>query len=156
MYSFAKIPNRDIIWILNNKTSWYISNNKEWYNNLKLLQNLINVTMRNNAKCIVEGVGIIYFITLYGVIRKLYDVLYVLEIKRNLLYVFAITNKDNEVYFSKSRLEIRNSTKRLAGQSMKRNNLYELYAMSITMKFGSNRLWSEYFGHIRFVILKKM
>lgn len=42
------------------------------------------------------------FVTFYEAIRKLYDVLYVFEIKIKLLSISIIIDKCNEVYFSKS------------------------------------------------------
>lgn len=39
---------------------------------------------------------------------------------------------------------------------MRRNNIYELCAMSAIMNFGSNPIWQQCFRHIDFVILKEM
>lgn len=82
--SSAQVPHVDDSWILDSGASRHMTSKKDWYSSWKPLQEPINVIVGNNAKCPAEGSGTISFVAATGEEKKLSDVLYVPQIKRNL------------------------------------------------------------------------
>ncbi|XP_057950974.1 uncharacterized protein LOC131145807 [Malania oleifera] len=93
-----------------------MTSKNEWYGSLKPLHELMNVIVGNDAKCPVEGTGSISFKSTNGQGKTLSDVLYVPQIGRNLLFVAAITDRDYEVRFLKTKAEIIDSNGSIVGE----------------------------------------
>ena len=110
----------------------------------------------NNAKCRVEGIGTISFISMNGEVKKLSNGLYVSHIKRNLLLVAYTIDLDHEVRFIKTRAKILDGARKVFGKGEGKNNLCELNALIATTFADMSELWHERFGHIPFVVLKEM
>ncbi|XP_057969584.1 uncharacterized protein LOC131158743 [Malania oleifera] len=91
---------------------------KDWHGSLKPLHEPINVIVGNNAKCLVEGIGSIFLKITNGQGKNLSNFLYVPQIKRNLLSVVAITDRDYEVRFMKTKVEIINSNDSIVGEGI--------------------------------------
>ena len=64
-----------------------MTSHKDWYSSLRSIGDDIIVAMGNDAKYPTKGSGTISFMIDNGVTKSLLDVLYVIEIKRNLLPV---------------------------------------------------------------------
>ena len=90
------MSSHDNSWILDNGTSQHMISHKEWFSTLKPLEESIQVTVGNDTKCKKEGKGIISFQHNDGINKNLLNVLYVPDIKRNLLSILAITTKNYE------------------------------------------------------------
>jgi len=78
------------------------------------------------------------------------------EIKRNLLWVAAITDRDLKVQFDKAGAVIIDANNKVVGRGVRRNNLYELSAFTVEGDVGTSKLWHERFGHLSYVILKEV
>ena len=154
--SSAQVPHVDDSWILDSGASRHMTSKKDWYSSWKPLQEPINVIVGNNAKCPAEGLGTISFVAATGEEKKLSDVLYVPQIKRNLISIGVITDRGLEVRFKKTEAEILDSAGKLVGKGVRRNNLYELSALTASANKSTSRLWHERFGHIGFAVLKEM
>lgn len=99
----------------------------------------MNVIVRNNLKCPVEGTRTSSLSTNIGQSRDLSNVLYTPSIKKNLLSVAMITDYDFELRF-KFREEIIDADGKIVGKGARRNNLYEFTTIVTTSKEWSSRL----------------
>ena len=104
------------------------------------LEEPVTVTVGNNARCPAEGKGTISFVTTNGETRNISDVLYVPKIKRNLLSIAAITDQGHVVKFTKTGVEILNDGGKVIGHGVRRNNLYELNALTKSTGVGTTKL----------------
>ncbi|MCO5580547.1 hypothetical protein L7F22_034415 [Adiantum nelumboides] len=95
----------------------HMTSHKDWYASLRPVGDDIVVAVGNNAKCPAKGSGTISFMTDMGVTKSLPDVLYVPEMKRNLLSVAAITDHDLKVQFDKIGAQIINSDGVVVGKA---------------------------------------
>ena len=154
--SSAHTPAVDESWILDSGASQHMTNKKNWYSSWKPLQEPINVIVGNDAKIPAEGLGNISFLASTGEKKQLTDVLYVPKIKRNLLSIAAITDRGLKVNFKRTKAQIVDSTRKLVGKGVRRNNLYKLNAFVATAEDNTSKLWHERFGHISFGVLKEM
>ena len=143
-------------WIIDSGATRHITSHKDWYSLLRPVGDDIVVAVGNDAKCPVKGTGTISFMKNDSVTKNLSDVLYVPDIKRNLLSVAAITDRDLKVQFDKSGAEILNSDGVVVGRATRSNNLYKLTAYSANAKISTIKLWHERFGHLSLVVLKEM
>ena len=82
--------------------------------------------------------------------------MYVPKIKRNLLSIAAIIDQGHVVKFTKTGVEILNDGEKVIGQGVRRNNLYELSALTTSIGVATTKLWHERFGHIGHAVLKEM
>ena len=82
--------------------------------------------------------------------------LYIPKIKRNLLSITAITDQGHVVKFTKTGVEILNDGGKVIRHGVRRNNLYELSALTTSTGVGTTKLWHERFGHIGHAVLKEM
>lgn len=155
--SSAQAPLDDGSWILDSGASRHMTSKKEWYSSWEPLQEPINVIIGNNAKCPAEGSGSISFIASTGESKQLSNVLYVPQIKKNLLSIAAITDHGLEVHFKKAGAEILDAKGKVVGKGVRRNNLYELSALTVSTEQGTDtKLWHERFGHLSIAVLKEM
>ena len=88
-------------WIIDSGALRHMTSHKDWYTSLHLVGNEILVAGGNDAKCPTKGKGMIAH-KLDEVVKQLLNVLYVPDIKRNLLSVFVITDRDLKVHFDKN------------------------------------------------------
>ena len=65
-----------------------------------------------------------------GVVKQLSNVLYVPDIRRNLLSIFAITDRDLKVHFNKNGAKILDLQGKVVKKGSQRNNVYELSTFS--------------------------
>lgn len=146
----------DCSWVLDSGASRHMTSEKSLYSSMQPLQEPIIVKVGNNAKCPAEGTGSVSFVDSNGTVKKLSNVLYVPQIKRNLISVAAITDLGHEVSFNKAGAKILDSSGNIVGAGVRRNNLYELSALTATAGVGTSKLWHERFGHIGLAVLKEM
>ena len=83
----------------------------------------LKVSVGNGAKCPLKGVGTISFKTKEGSTWELTDVLWVLDLTRNLLSVAAITDRDLQVRFDKKEAVITNNKNEIVDRGVRRNNI---------------------------------
>ena len=143
-------------WVLDSGASRHMTGEKSLYSSMQPLEEPVTVTVGNNARCPTKGKGTISFVTANGETRKISDVLYVPKIKRNLLSIAAITDQGHVVKFTKTGVEILNDGGKVIGHGVRRNNLYELSALTASTGVGTTKLWHERFGHIGHAVLKEM
>ena len=85
-------------WIIDSGATRHMTSHKDWYSSLRPIGDDTVVAVGNDAKCPAKGLGTIYFMTNDSATKNLSDVLYVPDIKRNLLSVVAtITDRDLKV-----------------------------------------------------------
>ena len=87
-----------------------------------------------------EGTGTISFVSCNGSTKKLLDVLYVPEIKRNLLSIAAITDRNLKVHFDTAGAVITDANNTIVGRGIRRNNLYKLSAFTAEADVGTSKL----------------
>lgn len=75
--SSTEVSTTNDSWLLDTGASHHMTRNKDWYSSFKPLQEPMNVTVGNNAKCLVEGTGTIAFSIQEGETKELSDVLLV-------------------------------------------------------------------------------
>ena len=90
-----------------------------------------------------------------GVVKQLFDVLYVPDIKRKLLSISAIMDRDLKVHFDKNGAQILDLQGKVISKAT-RCNIYELLAFSAWANVSNNKLWHERFGHLNLSSLKEM
>ena len=133
-----------------------MTNEKSLYSFMQPLEEPVTILVSNNSRCPIEGKGTISFVTANGETRKISDVLYVPKIKRNLLSIAAITDQGHVVKFTKIGVEILNDGGKVIGHGVRRNNLYELSALTTSIGVGTTKLWHERFGHIDHAVFKEI
>ena len=133
-----------------------MTSKKSLYSSMQPLEEPVTVIVGNNARCPTEGKGTISFVTANGETRKISDVLYVLKIKRNLLSIAAITDQGHVVKFTKTGVEILNDGGKVIRIGGRRNNLYELSALTTSIGVSTTKLWHERFEHIGHAVLKEL
>jgi len=114
------------------------------------------VSVRNGAKYVVKGVGIISFKTKEGLTRNLIDILWVPNLAKNLLSVAAIIDQDLHVRFDKKEVIITNNKNEIVAKGVRHNNIYKLLASTTRANVSISRLWHERFGHLRMQTLATM
>ena len=149
----------DDSWILDSGASRHMTSNRDWYSSWTPLQEPINVVVGNNARCPAKGTGTISLKATTGETKHLSQVLYVPDLKKNLLSISALTDKGLDVRFKKSGAEITDSAGKVVGIGVRRNNLYELSAFTISTDHNTStntKQWHERFGHLNVAVLKEM
>ena len=106
---------------------------KSLYSSMQPPNKPVTMTVGNNARCPTKGKGMISFVTANGESRNISNVLYVPKIKRNLLSIAAIIDQGHVVKFTKIEVEILNEGGKLIRQGLRRNNLYELNALTTSI-----------------------
>ena len=114
------------------------------------------MVVENNEKCPAEGTKTVSFIATTGEKKNLADVLYIPQMKRNLLSIAAMTDRCLEIWFNKSRAEIMDAEGKIVGREIRQNNLYELSAFITTIDNNASKLWHARFGHLSFAVLNEM
>jgi len=69
-----------------------MTSHNDWYTSLQPMRDELKVLVGNGSKCLVKGVGIISFKTKEGSTWELTNVLWDLDLAKNLLFVAAITD----------------------------------------------------------------
>lgn len=153
---------------------WYLDSGATSHmcNNRKAFESLsdgpiseISTAGRNNITS--RGVGIIRFnVKLYGNVKqiKLTNVLYVPELRSNLLSVTAMTDKKYEVKFAENKAFIISPNKSLVFTASKRDRMYTVMQMINQEAFNVNdndsdlrlKLWHERYGHLNYRDLKEL
>ena len=150
---------KDDLWILDSGASRHMTSNRDWYSSWTPLQEPINVVVGNNARCPAKGTGTVSIKATTGGPKYLSQVLYVPNLKKNLVSISALTDKGLDVRFKKSGAEIIDSAGKVVGIGVRRNNLYELSALTISTDQSTNtntKQWHERFGHLNVAVLKEM
>ena len=98
------IPSYESWLIIDSGASCYMTSHKDWYTSLHLVENDILVAVSNDAKCPTKGTSTIALKS-NGVVKQLSNVLYMPNIKRNLLSIAMITDRDLKVHFNKNGVE---------------------------------------------------
>ncbi|KAG8481491.1 hypothetical protein CXB51_026341 [Gossypium anomalum] len=79
-------------WILDSGCTFHMSPNWDWFTTYETVSEGV-ILMGNNASCKIAGVGTIKVKMFDGVVRKLSDVRYVPELKRNLISLSTLDSK---------------------------------------------------------------
>jgi hypothetical protein len=106
-----------------------MTSNHDWYNSWTPLQEPINVVVGNNARCSAKGTGTVSLKATTDGTKYLSQVLFMPNLKKNLVSIFALTDKGLDVRFKKSGAEIIGSADKVIGIGVRLNNLYGLSAL---------------------------
>ena len=117
----------DDSWIIDSGASRHMTSRKDWYTSLQSIENDILVAVGNDAKCPTKGKGTIALKS-NGVVKQLYDVLYVQDIRRYLLSISTIMDRDLKVHFDKNGTEILDPRGKVVEKGSRCNNVYELFS----------------------------
>ena len=117
-------------WIIDSGASPHMTSRKDWYTSLHSVGNDILVAVGNDAKCPTKEKGTIALKS-DGVVKQLSNVLYVPDIKRNLLSIFAITNQDLKVHFDKNDAQILDLQGKVIDEEAKGYHLYNFATKKI-------------------------
>jgi len=110
--------------MLDTGAAYHVCPNSDWFSNLENLDGCF-VIMGDDRLCDMEGIGTVQIKMFDGMVRKLKEVRYVPQLKRNLISVGALKTLDFEVSIRYGVLKmIKGSMVTLKG--VHRNNLYYL------------------------------
>lgn len=152
-------------WYLDSGATAHMCNNRNAFESLSNGP-LNNVSTAGKENLMSHGIGDIRFnVRLRGKVKsvKLTNVLYVPELRNNLLSVPVITEKNYEVKFSKNNAYIIRSDKSLVFKAIKRKRIYVVKQIKNQGAFNvSNnsdlklKLWHERYGHLNYNDLKEL
>ena len=118
-----------------------------------------NVLMGNNAPCKSVGIGSAQIRVHNGIVRTLIEVLHVLELKKNLVFVGSMDSKGFSYWVEGEVMQIRGKGKFVVMQGTKEGNMYILQgpamigSISTVSQVGNhasnnNSLWHLRLGHM--------
>ena len=84
------------------EASVHMTCNKNWYVNFKETQNGASIYLGDNRPHQIKGYGDICVTLSNGTIRHIQNVVYVVGLKKNLIFVSTITDQDLKVEFFKN------------------------------------------------------
>jgi len=86
-------------WFVDYGASIHISCNKDWFENYHETNNGANIYLRDDRSHQLKGYGDAYVTLPNGCVKQIQNVMYVSSIKKNLISVSTITDKDLKVEF---------------------------------------------------------
>jgi hypothetical protein len=89
-------------WFVDSDTSIHMTCNKNWYTHFKETHNSAHIYLGDDRSYQIKGYGDIPVTLLNGTVRHIHNVVYVLGIKKNLIFVSTITDQDLKVEFFKT------------------------------------------------------
>lgn len=152
-------------WLADSGASKHMSHRREWFTVLDKSAGDSFVQIGDNSRLRVEGRGSICVQALVNgkwEPRTLVDVLFVPELKKNLMSIGALTSKNFKAVFDSDKLEI-HASQVIAVGVRKKNQCYKMiFKTEINQEVAnvtvgdSAKLWHERMGHISFHTLKEM
>lgn len=146
-------------WFVDSGATAHMSPNKNLFNSLEENRSL-TVTVANNEVIHSEGIGNINLKTDKGE-KVVNDVVFVRDIKANILSVSKITEKGHSVVFDSNKCTVYSDDKTVVVTASKKNDLYildEKTEQSSLSAKPNSRLWHERLGHLNRIgmdLLKK-
>jgi len=114
-------------WFLDNGASFHMTGDKSLFSTLQEKYLKVLITMGNDEKYSVSGVGTVSFQREHGVRITLTDVKYVPGLKKNLVTIAMLEDKGYDLVLSKGKVFLRHITMRQVKQIGSRvKNLYAL------------------------------
>nr|XP_023017724.1 uncharacterized protein LOC111506754 [Leptinotarsa decemlineata] len=138
-----KEENEEDIWLADTGASAHMSFRKEWFHNLKTVSDEISVRIADIKLIKVTAVGDINVKANINGIWKdkvIVDVLFIPKLRRNLLSVGKITDKDFVMTAQRDRCEFCNAAGELFCVGLRRGN--------------SLKLWHEKMGHVNLMYVR--
>jgi hypothetical protein len=89
-------------WFVDSGASVHMTCNKKWYTNFKETQNGANIYLGDDRAHQIKGYKDILVTLSNGTVHHIHNVVYVPEIKKNLIYVSTITDQNLKVEFFKN------------------------------------------------------
>lgn len=139
------------IWFVDSGASSHMTGKKQWFRNFRESNSGVKVYLGDDRGYEIKGHGDVLVTLPYGNIRNIYDVWYVIGIKKNLISVSKITDQDLKVEFFKSYCIIKDLLDRMKpiATSVRIGGLYKLdvkstpqQALMSSNKFAEN-LWHQ-------------
>jgi len=114
-------------WFLDSEASFHMTGDKSLFSTLEEKDLKILIATGNDEKYSVSGVGTDFFQREHGARITLTDVKYVPRLKKNLVSIAMLEDKDYDVFFSKGKVFLRHITMRQVKQiGSQVKNLYAL------------------------------
>ena len=142
-------------WYIDNGASWHMMGIRECFSDYREEKMNFQITMGNKAKCTPVGRGTIVFQTETGERFRATNVLHVLGLGMNLLFMLQLQGKGHDIFFIKEKVYVKNvSWKKKVQIGIKSNRLYTLQIESPMALIGShgdkdlNKLWHKRMGHL--------
>jgi hypothetical protein len=144
------------VWFVDSGASVHMTCNKNWYANSKETQNGTSIYLGNDHAHQIKGYGDIPVTLSNGTICHIHNVVYVLGIKKNLIFVSTITDQNLKVEFFENYCIVKDLLDHFqtAATGVRSRGLYKLdvtskahHALnSATMP--TEILWHQRYGHI--------
>jgi hypothetical protein len=152
---FAETDDYDA-WFVDSGASVHMTCNKNWYANFKETHNGANIYLGDDRTHQIKGYGDIHVTLLNGTVRHIRNVVYVPGIKKNLISVSTITDRNLKVEFFKNYCIVKDLLDHFqtVATGVRAGGLYKLdvtskahHALtSTTMPI--EILWHQRYGHI--------
>jgi hypothetical protein len=94
--------NESNAWFVDYRASIHMSCNKDWFENYHEKNNGANIYLGDDRSHQIKGYGDVYVTLPNGFVKHIQNVMYVSGIKKNLILVSTITDRDLKVEFLKS------------------------------------------------------
>lgn len=144
-------------WIVDSGTTSHMVNNEKCLNNTERINSKIGVA-KTNETMTARKIGSMSFEEC-----TLKDVMYVPDLRVNLLSVNAITENEGEVIFTKEKVIIKRKNEEILQGRKQENGLYEIDLHPDEMnrslmieKIGSTEKWHKKLGHLSLTEMKKL
>lgn len=157
--------NDEIVFFIDSGCTDHLINEKSYFNDLMMLKNPIKIAIAKDRSYIeaigIGNVNVLSYVNGKTVKCTIKNVLYVPNLRRNLLSVKKLEMCDIKVIFGNGEVQLL-SGKNLIGIGT-RNNLYEISfkvsrneCLSIEVEDEMTKLWHKRYGHISYANLKKL
>ena len=94
-------------WFIDSSASTHMSCNRYWYDAYYEKYDGTHIDLGDKRSHKALGYGVISVNLTDGQFKQIHNVMYVLGIKNNLIFVFAITNTDMKVEFDKYKFHVK-------------------------------------------------
>lgn len=157
---YEKSSQPQIKWILDSGATSHMVNDIKQFIEYKEIKN-VKLNMANEDTINVKGRGIVKLKLESGHIIKLLDVLYVPDLRSNLISVSKITNASYNVNFRENNALISNSKNEIIAKFEKKNGLYYIFSkenfyVNLVSQRENIELWHYRYCHINYKTLFQM
>eukprot|EP00253_Pinus_taeda_P036297 PITA_36297 len=146
------------IWLIDSGASRDFTSYKEVFHNLIGKGTNLEIVLGDNMKYLVKGVGNVSLKLNQGNTIHLQDVLYVLDLKKNLMSISAMEDKGYKLAFSDGKVRAwKNNIKDVFSLGFRVDSLYQVRGSLLgVMSFDTSiqsELWHQRFAHLHYKAL---
>ena len=121
----------DYEWILDTSVTYHVCLNRDWFSNFEKLDGC-SIVISDDRPCIMKRIGLVLIKIFYGKVRELKEVMYISQLKKNLISVGVLKALGLEISSRDVLKMLRVSMVVMKG--VRRNNLYYLKDNKVTGK----------------------